>query len=214
MPPRPEALSGGKRPSYTPAVGLIRDAWRGKHMKDPVDGTAQVVACSATSGTPSTSQNCRMTLVIQAPSMPAATVEHEELVKMPHWPWPGQQLPVTVDRADPTRLKVRWDEVPPSHDLPTGATPTGADAAAAEEATAGVIAALQQAFPGAQIQVEGTTVQQGQPVQIVQPGVPGQPATAPVDRVGLLERLAKLHQEGLITDAEFQTEKTRILSEP
>ncbi|MGZ5315019.1 MAG: hypothetical protein ACXWGV_11635 [Solirubrobacterales bacterium] len=28
------------------------------------------------------------------------------------WPYPGETLPVTVSRSDPTRLKVRWDDVP------------------------------------------------------------------------------------------------------
>ena len=91
-------------------MGLMGDWLRGKRMKDPVRGTAQVVACSRMTQA-AVASNCVMNLVVSADGLPATPVEHEAIVRQDRWPHGGQVLPVTVDRADPTRLKVEWDEV-------------------------------------------------------------------------------------------------------
>src|SRR5690349_24405356 len=91
-------------------MGLMGDWLRGKRMKDPVRGTAQVVACSRITQA-AVSSNCVMNLVVSADGIPATPVEHECMCRQDRWPRAGQVLPVTVDRADPTRLKVEWDEV-------------------------------------------------------------------------------------------------------
>jgi hypothetical protein len=82
----------------------------GLRMKDPVRGTAQVVSCTGHRGA-ALRQNCHMTLVVQAEDVPAKAVEHSGLVHFRRWPSPGMTLPVTIDRANPERLKVEWDEV-------------------------------------------------------------------------------------------------------
>jgi hypothetical protein len=43
------------------------------------------------------------------------------------------------------------------------------------------------------------------------PAPPAPPAAAPVDRVGELERLARLYQDGNLTDDELQDAKRRLL---
>ena len=84
-------------------------------MSDPVPGVAQVISASAHRGR-GVYQNCRMQLVVSADGVPATPVELHELVHNQRWPMPGTALPVTVDRADPSRVKVEWDQVQSSRD--------------------------------------------------------------------------------------------------
>ena len=81
-----------------------------KRMQDPVRGQAQVVTCSPHSH--GIYSNCHMQLVVQAEGVPATPVDlHDGNVHQGKWPYPGMTLPVTVDRADPTKVEVEWDEV-------------------------------------------------------------------------------------------------------
>ena len=189
-------------------MGLLGDSFKAMRMKDPVDGTAQVVGStqppdSATSG------NVNLTLVVQAEGVEATSVKHSCLAPTKKWPFPGETLPVTFDRADPDRLKVRWDDVPEAAEV----SKAQADALAAQmnqggagqgQVVAGgdvadIVAALQQQYPGAQVQVEGG-------------GAAAAPDQGGDDRVAQLERLSKLKESGALTDAEFEKEKARILS--
>jgi hypothetical protein len=63
-----------------------------------------------------------------------------------------------------------------------------------------IVAALQQQYPGAQIEVEGAQ-SFGQPAQL----------STEDDRVAQLERLAKLKESGALSEEEFEREKARIL---
>ena len=76
-----------------------------KRIKDPVRGTGLVVAVSQS----------KMKLVLEAPGVPPTTVEYHNVLilgkeggKAPHQ---GNKLPVTIDRSDPTRFRIEWDEV-------------------------------------------------------------------------------------------------------
>jgi hypothetical protein len=80
-------------------------------MSQPVQGTAQVVSATMPAED-STSSNCSMSLVVSAEGMEPTAVEHPAMAKTKRWPSPGMTLPVTVDLADSTRLKIHWDEVP------------------------------------------------------------------------------------------------------
>ncbi len=84
-------------------------------MEDPVPGTAKVLTCSEYRGEHPT-QSCGMYVVVQAAGVPATAVEHSEIVHSRHWPAPGMTLPVTLDRGDPQRLRIEWDDVPSSPD--------------------------------------------------------------------------------------------------
>jgi hypothetical protein len=91
----------------------LRDAFKSIRMKDPVDVTAQVVSVSepphATHGT------AIMNLVVQLPGREAESIECTSVpAPVAKWPTPGGQLPVTVDQADTSKCKVRWDDVPDS----------------------------------------------------------------------------------------------------
>jgi Short C-terminal domain len=189
----------------------FRDALRSRRMKDPIDVDAQVVSVSeaphATHGT------AIMNLVVQLPGREAESIECTSVpAPVAKWPVPGGSLPVTVDQADTSRCKVRWDDVPDSSDV----AKQQADALAAQMNQGGgggqgqvvmgggadvseIVAALQQQYPGAQIEVEGAQ-SFGQPQ-----------ASAEDDRVAQLERLAKLKDSGALSEEEFEREKARIL---
>src|SRR3712207_16856 len=96
-------------------MGLLGDLFRGGRIKDPVRGSAQVVSCEAHRGD-SSWQNCRMQLVVRAPGVAPTSVEHRAIVRADRWPVPGMALPATIDRSDPTRVKIEWDEVESSRD--------------------------------------------------------------------------------------------------
>lgn len=92
-------------------MGLF-DRLRG--IKDPLDGTFRLVACSTSSGG-AVVENCTMDGVVVAPGVPPTPVHHVSLLTpTAKWPQPGQTLPVTLDRRDPSRLRIRWDDVPPN----------------------------------------------------------------------------------------------------
>jgi hypothetical protein len=191
-------------------MGLLGDAFKARRMKDPVDGTAQVVGSTQPPDS-ATSSNVNLTLVVQAEGVSATSIEHSCIAPTKKWPFPGETLPVTFDRADPDRLKIRWDEVPEAGDV----AKQQADALAAQMNQGGgpqvvqaggadvseIVSALQQQYPGAQIEVEGA---QGA----------GPPAEAGGDdRVAQLERLAKLRDSGALSEDEFEREKARILGQ-
>jgi hypothetical protein len=102
-------------PNYSRAIGLLGDMSNGVSMKDPVQGTARVLLCSDNRGG-GVMQTCRMQLVVEGEDVPATAVEHSGIVHHERWPAPGMTLPVTVDRADPRRIKIEWDEIPASEE--------------------------------------------------------------------------------------------------
>jgi hypothetical protein len=192
-------------------------------IKDPVHGTAQVVSGTRPPDS-ATSANVRLQLVVQAEGIAPYSTELHCIAPTRKWPFPGETLPVIVSRADPHKLKIDWDEVVPHADrgreqaeqlaaaLRGRAGPgagAGADAALAgipPEAQA-IVAQLRQAFPGAQVQV-------GSAEMSSMPGVAPAPAEDPEEEtLDRLERLAALHERGVLTDAEFAEQKRRILGD-
>lgn len=182
-------------------MGLMGDWLRGKRMKDPVRGTAQIVACSRWS-TPAVASNLVMNLVVSAEGMPATPVEHECMCRQDRWPHASQVLPVTVDRADPSRLRVEWDELRTHADQideQSQRLAAAMNGGGTRESTGNndLVDQLQAAFPGAQI-----TVSAHQPKLSDLTGG---------DSVERLERLAALHRSGALTDEEFAAAKARLL---
>jgi hypothetical protein len=96
-------------------VGL-RNWLHNKHMSDPVDGMLQLTSCSDGAYSAAYS-NCQMQGVVTAPGLAPTAVEHLCMAPTKKWPQPGQTIPVLVDRADPTRLEVRWDDMPSNREL-------------------------------------------------------------------------------------------------
>jgi hypothetical protein len=191
-------------------MGLLGDSFKAMRMKDPVEANAQVVG-STQAPENATSGNVNLTLVVQAEGVPATSVELSCMAPAKKWPFPGQTLPVTVDRADPTRIKIRWDDLPEAADV----SKQQADALAAQMNQGGgvapgitgaggdvnqIVQALQQQMPGAQINVEGA-------------GSAGVSQDEGEDRVAQIERLARLKESGALSDQEFEREKARILGQ-
>jgi hypothetical protein len=139
-------------------------------MKDPVRGTAQVVSSTMPPDS-ATWANCKMSLVVQADGVaPYATEVHDLTVPTKKWPWPGQTLPATVDRANPGRVRIEWDEVVAHGDRAKAeaeamAAALRGDAGAAQAQpegvpaeAAGVVSQFQQMFPGATVRVDSSSV--------------------------------------------------------
>src|SRR3712207_992670 len=85
-----------------------------RRIKDPVEGTAQVV--SATQWTSGSWQNAELTLVVQALGVEPFTLRHKCMCRADKWPYAGMSLPVTFDREHQDRLDVDWDRVPSGKD--------------------------------------------------------------------------------------------------
>jgi hypothetical protein len=92
-------------------MGLFGNWWHGRRMRDPVKGIAQVVSVTA-ADTSASSGSYRITCVVTAPGVPATEIVHVGSSTTGKWPSPGDHLAVMVDRADPRRLRIQWNDVP------------------------------------------------------------------------------------------------------
>jgi hypothetical protein len=79
-------------------------------MTDPVPGTMLVTAASMPSRN-AVFHMTRITGVISADGVEPTAVQYGGLIRTSLWPSPGKQLPVVVDRADPTKFAIQWDQV-------------------------------------------------------------------------------------------------------
>ena len=175
-------------------------------MKDKMRGHARVVACDSYHGH-GVYQTCAMELVVQADGLPATPREHTEFVHHDKWPTPGMTVPVTIDRADHSKMYVEWGEVP--------------DVRERAQAQAGALAEAMRgpsgpgAVPPGAIARQGLAIEpsllQGQP-----PAAPPQEAVADADQeidehLARLAKLGQLRDSGVLTPAEFEQQKRRIL---
>lgn len=184
-------------------MGLIGDWAKSKRMSQPVQGTAQVVSATMPADD-STSSNCTLNLVVSAEGLEPTPVEHTAMASVKRWPSPGMTLPVTVDLADPTRLKIQWDDVQ-----------TNAQTAKQQ---AEQMAEMMKGGAGATAQGAGTDVsaaiQQAQAMQQAAAGGAGQPAKPAADDVtGQIEKLSQLHDSGSLSDEEFADAKRKLLED-
>ncbi len=166
------------------------------------------------------------------------------------WPFPGMVLPVSIDRADPSRFRIEWDEVQSGRDrgqqaaeaiaaamrgeggggampvagFPAGVTPqivnlSGRDLSQLSEEQKAKLRMLGM-DPDALAAAQGHAPAPpgGAPPTAPPPPAPVTPSQPPQaggqgvdDRVALLERLARLRQQGALTEAEFEAQKKQIL---
>lgn len=210
-------------------MGIFRKLFGGgggSSLANGVRGSAQVVGCSDYRGR-GIWQQCHVQLVVQADGVAPTAVDIEALVHRDRWPMPGMTLPITVDPANPANLRVEWDEVQSSRDR-SRLTAEALAAAMRGDDTGGITAPL----PGganvinlsgqelAQLSEEkkaklrmlgldpnALAAAQGAPPAAGTTGA----GDAGEDRLARLERVAKLRDEGVLSDAEFEAEKRRIL---
>ncbi len=114
--------SSDRGPPILHAMGFIRDTIHNHQMKDPVLGQGLVVDISDWMTQTRTPYSLQATLVVQAQGLSKVTVQHSEIVNntspvLERWPAQGDTIPVTIDRADPSRLQIEWNEIPSKRDL-------------------------------------------------------------------------------------------------
>ena len=177
-------------------MGLLGDWAKSKRMSQPARGTAQVVSASMPAED-ATSANCSMSLVVSAEGLEPTPVEHTAMASVKRWPSPGTALPVTVDLADPTRLKIHWDEVETNRQ-----------------------SAMQQAEQMAEMMKGGAgTTAQGAGMDLgallaQATGAAGGQTTPPADDIaGQIEKLSELHGSGALSDEEFADAKRKLLDD-
>jgi hypothetical protein len=226
-------------------VGLFDSLGIPRRVRDGVRGTARVVSATAAPDS-ATTANVKMTLVVQAEGIPPYSTELHTWCRLDRWPNPGETLPVTVDREDPHRLRVEWDEVVPTAERakaqadrmaemlggfgsfgtgepgPGGPPPevqtfggpgmsgVVVNVSGGSLDDPGVVEALRmaEAMTGMDLDGDGRVGTQT-------PVPPPASAEPPVeDRIARLERLARLREQGALTDEEFAAEKARVLGEP
>jgi hypothetical protein len=214
---------------------------RFSRIKDPIQGTAQVVSTTRPPDA-ATSGSCRMHLVVTVPGHQSFAVDDQYVVKVKKWPSAGDTLPIEASQSQPGKFKILWDEV------------VSWEVAAAQQAQQ-LAAMMNQPSPGAPAPPASAPGFAGQPTVMVD-GRPATPqeiqqyesmtgmdldgdgrvagsAAAPPggfqamiagamagqagsgdDRVAALERLAALKASGMLTDVEFAAEKARLLGRP
>lgn len=78
-------------------------------MADPVPGTMLITAASMPSRRAAFHMS-RITGVVSAEGVEPTAVQYNGLIRTALWPSPGRQLPVIVDRADPRKFAIQWDQ--------------------------------------------------------------------------------------------------------
>jgi Short C-terminal domain len=201
----------------------------GGGMDDPVRGTAQVVSASMNRGR-GILQMCDVQLVVQAEGVQPTAVAYRGLVHRDRWPMPGMVLPITVDRANPQHVDIEWDEVESSKDRTRQSAENLAAMMRGEGGTTAVAGAPTVVNPSGR---DLSTLSQEQKAKLRMLGIdpdaiasppaggddgapvpPPPPDDDPMDeRLARLERLAKLRDQGALTDEEFETQKRQVLEE-
>jgi hypothetical protein len=205
-------------------------------IKDPVSGTARVVWARPGSGSKTEAQLTITAIGVdpfeamytfEAPKGKAAT--------------PGASLPVTFDRERHERLRIEWDDVPEAGPTTTIApSPTAPAPAGVPPAAAGMAERFEKSFPGGSVSFQTRIIDARNQPELLKPfeamtgmdldgdgkvgggagtAAPGGGAGWQVmssssggdPTIDRLERLAKLHESGALTDAEFAAEKAKIL---
>jgi hypothetical protein len=196
-----------------------------RKMQDPVPGTARVVDNGGMKSIPGQSIHCPLDLMVEAEGIPAYLVHITVRPKTGKWPAINQLLPVVLDRNNPTRVEIVWDQVQSLRDRVQLRTAQRLDAAQQAVASGSASAALaedgspqdlmRQALANPAAFAEKMRAQ-GVPSADVPWGAQAAgtqgPAT-PVDPVDRIARLADLRDRGALTEDEFQAQKKRILSD-
>jgi hypothetical protein len=102
-------------------VGLLA-RFLEKRMKDPMEGTAKVLAMDPEEldsiydagmhmDTPATSGGYVMDCEVSAPGLNPTSVRHKGDALASKWPSIGDTLPIVVDRAQPKRFVIEWNKL-------------------------------------------------------------------------------------------------------
>ncbi len=188
-------------------------------IKDGVEGKAFVQSASYPPDD-ATTTNVMMWLDVYVEGWEPYRVEHNCVVKISKHPQPGETLPVIVDRENKERIDIQWDQVKTVDELmrdgQPGQIPGVGNMAMGQPQVidlrnAGLSGDLNERIQQA-MQIAQQTMQQGaagMPPPAVDSGSDENMVTK---RLAQLEQLASLRDSGVLTDAEFEAEKVKILS--
>jgi hypothetical protein len=164
-------------------------------IKDGLPGSA-VVQSSSVPTEAARSYNVSMWLDVYVEGREPYRVKHECMVKAGKHPWPGTTLPVVVDREKPDRIDIQWEQLQTVDERmgEGGPAPTAAGQPQVIDLRGTELAdQLRGALEAAGAAPEGRS-------NMVE------------DRIAQLERLSKLRESGVLSEAEFEAEKARILA--
>jgi len=216
----------------------FKNFW-GVDIEDGVRGQAAVRASSRPPES-STSHNVQMWLDVYVEGWEPYRTEHHCMVKASKHPQPGTTLPVVVDRQNKERIDVQWDEVQTVDEMMSAGRPGELPGAATiamgqpqviDLRGAGLSGDLNEQIQQA-MQLAQQAMQQGAPVTsppaVTDPAPAAATGPAPAapppanhsspddnmvaKRLVQLEQLAALRDSGVLTDAEFEAEKIKVLS--
>ena len=164
-------------------------------IKDGLPGRA-VVQSSSVPTEAARSYNVSMWLDVHVEGREPYRVKHECMVKAGKHPWPGTTLPVIVDREKPDRIDIQWEQL------------QTVDERMAEGGPAPTAAGHPQV-----IDLRGTELADQLRGALEAAGAAPEGRSNMVeDRIAQLERLSKLRESGVLSEAEFEAEKARILA--
>jgi Short C-terminal domain len=83
-----------------------------KKMHDPVSAVARVVDNDGLKSMPGKAVHCPLDLMVEAEGMAAYMVHVTVRPKTGKWPEINQLLPVIIDRSNPSRVEIVWDQIP------------------------------------------------------------------------------------------------------
>jgi hypothetical protein len=218
------------------AFDKFKNFWN-VNIKNGVKGKAVVQSASMPTES-ATATNVSMWLDVYVEGWEPYRVQHHCVVKMSKHPSPGDTLPVVVDRENKERIDIQWKEVKtvdeimreggPGQIAGVGNVTTGQPQVinlSGTNLSGDLNEQIQQAMQIAQQAMQ--QAQEGAPpsteheVASAEAPAPEPSSTAAPDapkpnmveeRLAALERLAGLRDSGVLSDAEFEAEKIKVLS--
>jgi hypothetical protein len=206
-------------------------------IKNGVKGKAVVQSASMPTES-ATATNVSMWLDVYVEGWEPYRVQHHCVVKMSKHPSPGDTLPVVVDRENKERIDIQWGEVKTVDEIMreggpgqiagvgnvsmgqpqvinlSGTSLSGDLNEQIQQAMQIAQQAMQQAQEGAppstEHEVASAEAPAPEPSSAAEPDAPKPNMVE--ERLAALERLAKLRDCGVLSDAEFEAEKIKVLS--
>jgi hypothetical protein len=221
----------------TMAFDKFKNFWN-VDIKNGLKGKAVVQSASMPTES-ATATNVSMWLDVYVEGWEPYRVQHHCVVKMSKHPSPGDTLPVVVDRENKERIDIQWDEVKTVDEIMreggpgqiagvgnvsmgqpqvinlSGAGLSGDLNEQIQQAMQIAQQAMQQAqegTPPTELTVSAATPGSAPTTETPSAAAPDAPSSNMVEeRLAALERLAKLRDSGVLSDAEFEAEKIKVL---
>jgi hypothetical protein len=149
---------------------------------------------------PARSYHLKLTLSVRVPGREPYLLKHSCWVHETKYPSPGTVLPLTVDRNDPNRLRIEWDQVLTSEEKVRQQHEAMLRGGAVGQPMDGATVIDARNDPALRAQVLGMLA-----------GV--EPPPAPTDQVERIAKAAQLRDAGALTQEEFDQVKAKILAE-